>query len=156
MKGFCIRTGAAEDVAGVISLERAAVKAPHWTAAEYAAVVANDSEYVSSRLFVAESEGELIGFAVGKALGGIAELETVAVDLQARRCGVGNALCKAIINWGSEQGAVAVELEVRVGSNGAIGLYRRLGFVPVGRRPGYYSDPVEDAVLMRLDLTESP
>jgi [ribosomal protein S18]-alanine N-acetyltransferase len=47
---------------------------------------------------------------------------------------------------------VAVELEVRVGSGGAIALYVGLGFVVVGRRGGYYRGPVEDAVLMRLEL----
>jgi ribosomal-protein-alanine N-acetyltransferase len=36
-----------------------------------------------------------------------------------------------------------------------MGLYRGLGFIPVGHRPRYYSDPVDDAVLMRLDLLES-
>jgi ribosomal-protein-alanine N-acetyltransferase len=35
---------------------------------------------------------------------------------------------------------------------GAIPLYERLGFVAVGRRPGYYRSPVEDAVLMRLEV----
>jgi [ribosomal protein S18]-alanine N-acetyltransferase len=48
-----------------------------------------------------------------------------------------------------------VELEVRAGSAGAIALYERLGFVAVGRRPGYYRSPVEDAVLMRLEVGSS-
>ena len=47
-----------------------------------------------------------------------------------------------------------MELEVRAGSAGAIGLYEGLGFVGVGRRRGYYRDPVDDAVLMRLDLAK--
>jgi ribosomal-protein-alanine N-acetyltransferase len=61
-------------------------------------------------------------------------------------------LCAAVITWSRGQGAVAVELEVRVGSGGAIALYVGLGFVVVGRRGGYYRGPVEDAVLMRLEL----
>jgi ribosomal-protein-alanine N-acetyltransferase len=44
---------------------------------------------------------------------------------------------------------------VRAGSAGAIALYERLGFVAVGRRPGYYRSPVEDAVLMRLEVASS-
>jgi ribosomal-protein-alanine N-acetyltransferase len=46
----------------------------------------------------------------------------------------------------------ALELEVRAGSGGAIALYAGLGFVVAGRRVGYYREPVEDALLMRLDL----
>ena len=43
-------------------------------------------------------------------------------------------------------------LEVRASNDSALGLYRCLGFVETGRRPRYYQDPVEDAVLMRLRL----
>jgi ribosomal-protein-alanine N-acetyltransferase len=41
---------------------------------------------------------------------------------------------------------------VREGNVGAIALYRQLGFEVEGRRRGYYRDPVEDGVLMRLKL----
>jgi ribosomal-protein-alanine N-acetyltransferase len=46
----------------------------------------------------------------------------------------------------------AIELEVRAGNLAALTLYRRFGFVEVGRRKGYYRDPAEDAVLMDLLL----
>ncbi len=66
--------------------------------------------------------------------------------------GVGAALCEAVVAWCAGRGATEVELEVRAGSAGAIALYERLGFVAVGRRPGYYRSPMEDAVLMRLEV----
>jgi ribosomal-protein-alanine N-acetyltransferase len=152
MKAFRVRAGGVEDLAGVIALERATAEAPHWVEAEYVAAVSGGEEYVRRCLFVAEVEGGLIGFAVGKAVGDAAELESVAVDSDARRGGVGRGLCEAVIAWCRQQGAVGVELEVRSASEGAIGLYRGLGFVLVGRRPGYYSGPADDAALMRLDL----
>jgi ribosomal-protein-alanine N-acetyltransferase len=65
---------------------------------------------------------------------------------------MGRALCSAVIEWCREQMATALELEVRAGSLGAIAMYSGLGFVTVGRRAGYYRDPAEDAVMMRLDL----
>jgi ribosomal-protein-alanine N-acetyltransferase len=43
-------------------------------------------------------------------------------------------------------------LEVRAGSLGAIALYRQLGFSEVGRRPAYYRNPEDDAVLMQASL----
>jgi ribosomal-protein-alanine N-acetyltransferase len=65
---------------------------------------------------------------------------------------VGKALCAAIVGWCKELGATALELEVRVGSAGAIALYTGLGFAVAGRRGWYYKDPAEDALMMRLDL----
>jgi ribosomal-protein-alanine N-acetyltransferase len=60
-----------------------------------------------------------------------------------------------VVAWCVGRGAGEVELEVRAGSAGAIALYERRGFVAVGRRPGYYRSPVEDAVLMRLEVGSS-
>ena len=98
----------------------------------------------------------MISFAVGKVIGigseSSAELESVAVAASARRAGVGRALCAAVIDWCRAQGAQAIELEVRAASSGAIALYSGLGFVVEGRRPRYYREPMDDAVLMRLKL----
>jgi ribosomal-protein-alanine N-acetyltransferase len=47
-----------------------------------------------------------------------------------------------------------VELEVRAESGGAIALYTGLGFTVTGRRPKYYQNPPDHAVLMRLDLAK--
>ncbi len=103
-------------------------------------------------LLVAETESRLLGFAVGKAIGAesAAELESVVVEATARRGGVGRALCEAVVAWCRGEEAAVVELEVRTGSAGAIALYTGLGFAAVGRRRGYYREPVEDAVMMRL------
>ena len=156
--GFRIRVAEAADVAGVVALERGIVEAPHWAEGEYAAMVRADNAGGAVRrgFFVAEGEGRLLGFAVGKVIGSdtesVGELESVAVEASARRRGVGRALCAAVAEWCRERGAAALELEVRAGSAGAIALYGRLGFLVVGRRAGYYLAPVEDAVLMRLDL----
>ncbi|MEO6909841.1 MAG: GNAT family N-acetyltransferase, partial [Edaphobacter sp.] len=148
MKSFRVRAGMSGDLAGVFTLERATAEAPHWVEADYAAMVGgNAADYVRRCLFVAEAEGALVGFAVGKVAGNVAEMESVAVEVQSRRGGVGRALCGAVVEWCAGQGAVAVELEVRAASEGAIGLYRGQGFAEVGRRPGYYSGPVDDAVL---------
>lgn len=138
-------------------MERAIAEAPHWAEAEYAAIVnasADGDGKVTRCLLVAETEGRLLGFAVGKAIGldGVAELESVAVAVAERRGGVGRALCEAVVAWSRTRAARAMELEVRVGSGGAIELYAGLGFVAVGRRRGYYREPVEDAVMMRLEL----
>lgn len=150
-----VRVAAAADIDGVVRLERATDTAPHWAGEEYAAMVKGAGE-VRRRLLVAEREGELVGFAVGKVarIGTetAAELESVAVKEEARRSGIGRRLCEAVVVWCRAEGAAEVELEVRASSAGAIGLYEGLGFVGAGLRRGYYRDPADDALLMRLDL----
>jgi ribosomal-protein-alanine N-acetyltransferase len=156
---YWVRAGRVEDLIVVMRLEKATPEAPHWAESEYAAIVSADNSAevsVRRRLFVAESEAGLLGFAVGKVLVSgtlrLAELESVAVSSLMRRAGVGRALCEAVIRWGWELGAEEMELEVRAGSVGAVALYRGLGFVAVGEREGYYRDPPEDALLMQLKL----
>jgi ribosomal-protein-alanine N-acetyltransferase len=157
-EGFRVRFAEAADVAGVVALERGIAEAPHWAEEQYAAMLRGDNAGGAVRrgFFVAEQEGRLLGFAVGKVIGssadGVAELESVAVEASARRGGIGRALCAAVAEWCRERGATALELEVRAGSAGAIALYTGLGFVVGGRRVGYYLAPAEDALLMRLDL----
>lgn len=154
--GFSVRAAGVGDVARVVELERGIREAPHWREEEYAGIVLGNVGGVSRCLLVAEADRRLVGFAVGKVIGlgadGIGELESVGVESGARRRGVGKALCEAVAAWCRVQDAAGLELEVRVGNQAAIELYGGMGFVAVGRRRGYYSEPVEDAVLMRLAL----
>jgi [ribosomal protein S18]-alanine N-acetyltransferase len=157
--GFRVRVGVAADLEAVVALERIVAEAPHWTEAEYAGIVAKQGGGVRRCLFVGEVEERVVGFAVGKVIGMgrdcLGELESVVVDVGVRRGGLGRALCEAVVGWCRGEGAAAIELEVRVGSVGAIALYDGLGFVAVGRRGAYYHGPVEDALLMRLELAET-
>jgi ribosomal-protein-alanine N-acetyltransferase len=148
-----VRAAAVGDLAGVLLLEQGTVEAPHWGEREYRAALDDDSA-VRRCLMVAEVEGLVVGFAVGKVAAGVGELESVAVAGSARRRGVGRALCLAVVEWCRKQGAGTMELEVRAGSVGAIGLYEGLGFVGVGTRRGYYREPREDALLMAMELRD--
>jgi ribosomal-protein-alanine N-acetyltransferase len=140
------------DVPAIVALERRIATAPHWAEAEYAAMVTGDS---ARRCLLVADEGGIAGFAVGAAWAGEAELETVAVAEEFQRRGLGRLLCVAVMDWAWSVGVTALLLEVRAGSLGAIRLYQGLGFVEVGRRPRYYSDPADDAVLMRCELNPS-
>ncbi|HEX3966922.1 MAG TPA: GNAT family N-acetyltransferase [Edaphobacter sp.] len=161
-EGFRIRVGRAADLTDVLEMERSIPEAPHWREAEYAAVIAADRSAngaVRRCLMVADTGSDLLGFAVGKVVcvapNGVGELESVAVDPDARRRGVGRALCEAVVDWAKRLGAGMIELEVRATSDAAITLYEGLGFVFSGRRKGYYRTPIEDALLMKLELSRS-
>jgi ribosomal protein S18 acetylase RimI-like enzyme len=115
-------------------------------------------------LLVAEKNEKLSGFAVGllhpvtrdpafpEASERIAELESVVVATNARRAGIGRSLCRAVLEWSRAQGATEVVLEVRATSAPAIALYLSLGFALAGRRPHYYRNPDDDALLLCLQL----
>ncbi len=157
-----IRRATEKDLAEVVLLERETSTSPHWAWAEYAGMQrTGHAGGVRRALFVAvdafSPAGRTIhGFAVAKALGhgddAQAELESVVVRSEDRREGIGSALCRAVMDWSRKEGAHEITLEVRAGSTGAIRLYGGLGFVAIGRRPGYYHDPEEDAVIMHRTL----
>ena len=156
MNGFEIRSASPPDIEAIFALERATSTAPHWPSGAYQAILA--AEIFSPRrcLFVAvpvTGQPAILGFAVGVVHpAGDSELESVAVEESLQRRGIGGALCTAVAEWCRQQGARELLLEVRASSVGAIALYRRLGFDPVGQRPRYYHQPVDDAIVMRLML----
>ena len=148
-----VRPATARDLPAIVGLERSIPELPHWNEAEYERYLQVDTGVERCLLVVEEAqEGRVTGFAaalvhVATATG---DLESVAVLPGCRRAGLGRLLCAAALDWCRRRGAAAVELEVRAGSEGALALYRSLGFMAVGRRPGYYGNPVDDAVLMSL------
>ena len=161
-----LRPAAASDLSAIVALERAADGAPHWPLATYEAILGEQLAAGQRCLIVAEADAALAGFAVGLMHripstdrddldDRVAELESVVVAPSARRAGVGRALCCAVLDWCRSNRAAEVVLEVRAGSLGAIALYAALGFTQAGRRPRYYRDPDEDALIMRLPLNRS-
>jgi ribosomal-protein-alanine N-acetyltransferase len=153
---FEVRPAKVSDLDAVYSLERSIPTAPHWPRAAYASILSENIFIPRRCLMVAVADG-LVGFAIGIAHPvGDAELESVAVAEAARRKGVGGALCRAVADWCRVAGASELLLEVRSASNGAIALYRRLGFEPVGTRAGYYRNPPDDALVMRMGLDARP
>jgi ribosomal-protein-alanine N-acetyltransferase len=154
---FQLRPARASDLDAIVTLERATDNAPHWPSAAYAAIL--DSIAPQRSLIVAHLDEAVIGFAVGlmhsapqDSSESSAELESVVVAASVRRSGIGRELCRAVIDWCRARRATEVVLEVRAASAGAIALYAALGFAQTGRRPGYYRDPEDDAVLMRLKM----
>lgn len=155
-----MREAKPQDVDAVVALERATDSAPHWSRAAYAEIVRQDNLPRRRRLLIAEccdsdptSTGlSLVGFAVAALQNGTAELESVAVAAPVRRAGIARMLCEAVITWSKEHGASEMTLEVRAASAGPIALYASLGFTEVARRTGYYQQPGDDAVVMRLPL----
>ena len=79
-------------------------------------------------------------------------ISNVAVHPQARRRGLADRLIDELMARARQRSLSFVTLEVRAGNEPAIALYRKHGFLPVGRRKNYYSLPKEDALLMTNTL----
>ncbi len=80
------------------------------------------------------------------------ELLRVAVHPRHGRRGHGRALVEAWLEAAGVAGCSRVHLEVAAANTAARSLYRALGFTVVGRRPGYYRQPPDDALLMQRVL----
>jgi ribosomal-protein-alanine N-acetyltransferase len=80
-----------------------------------------------------------------------AHLATIAVHPDLRGMGIGRALMQALLEQSAQDGAHSALLEVRAGNVAAQKLYESFGFTVVGRRPHYYRDNQEDALLMTLE-----
>ena len=83
------------------------------------------------------------------------QINSVAVCLKYRGRGIGLALLNTVVDLGAELGAANISLEVRRSNAAARALYRRLEFRETGQRDSYYSQPIEDAVILSRSL-ESP
>jgi ribosomal-protein-alanine N-acetyltransferase len=150
-----LRLASVADFSALLAIERDCAEASHWSETMWWGLLEQGEAMPPLRaVWVAERSADVLGFVVMRNAGGVAELESVAVKPIARRNGVAHALCREAMAWAAEQGAGQVQLEVRAGNAAALRLYGALSFVELGRRRGYYSDPVEDAVLMARALQD--
>ena len=76
------------------------------------------------------------------------DITNVAVRPDRQKEGIGHFLMDSLIRLAEQQGVTTIHLEVRTGNGTAIRLYERMGFTKDGIRKKYYTDPVEDALLM--------
>ena len=111
--------------------------------------------YPLSLWLVAEEDGRVIGYVGSQSVPPEADVMNLAVAPDCRKKGIGRALMTALIAQLRSRGVTALFLEVRVGNLPAQSLYQSLGFVEVGRRPKYYVNPIEDALILRKELTDA-
>jgi len=148
-----IRPMVEPDLERVLAIANSHCDAPHWSLAAYQAACnpKNAPQRIALVAAVRQS-GAIAGFTVASLLPPQAEIEIIAVAAEFQRQGVARQLLIALMTAPNIVQASEILLEVRA-SNPALLLYRSLGFEQCGLRSGYYADPVEDALLMRLPLS---
>ena len=133
-------------VAQVARLEKLCFSLP-WSERSIAAELENPL----SLWLVAMDAECLAGYVGSQSVMGEADMMNLAVQPEFRRQGVGETLVSALVAALAEQKVSSLTLEVRASNAAAISLYEKLGFIQVGRRPNYYKNPKEDALILRKE-----
>ncbi|MCL7970650.1 MAG: ribosomal protein S18-alanine N-acetyltransferase [marine benthic group bacterium] len=142
-----VRSMRPADLRSVMVIERRSFTAP-WEEATFRGLMRRPS----AALLVAERESEVVGYSVTWFAADEAELGDIAVLPELRGLGLGRLLLDESIALARERGTRSLYLEVREANRVARELYRSAGFEVAGVRKQYYKEPVEDAIVMRLDL----
>ena len=144
---YQIRPAAAADVSALAAVERECFSDP-WTSAG----LRESIQYETSRAFVAEFGGTTVGYVMARISGEEAEILNLAVLPSCRRRGIARCLLEEALAAVTTAGVREAYLEVRQSNVVALSLYQGFGFRPVGLRPGYYRNPLEDALVLRAPL----
>lgn len=132
----------------IADLEALCFSAP-WSAAS----IEGEYDNPLALWLVAEEDGIVAGYVGSQTVLEESDMMNIAVAPNYRRQGIARGLIEALISQLRSEGAYKLTLEVRVSNAPAIALYESLGFKQVGRRPRYYSNPKEDALILQKEWT---
>lgn len=117
------------------------------------AQISDELQYAGSVSLVAEDgAGEIYGWCCARSVADEAELLKIAVRSDLRRRSVAARLLCSLEDILMRSSVRELFLEVRSQNVPALHFYRKHGFGEVGRRIGYYSDPAEDALILKKQL----
>jgi ribosomal-protein-alanine N-acetyltransferase len=140
---FKIRSLGYSDLPQVIGIERRAFTAP-WSLAMFVLELSKPSALSLAALDADSSK--LVGYLILSRYDAVWHLMNVAVEPVRRREGIARAMLEEMFaRAGSDE---QYTLEVRTSNAPAIALYESYGFRSAGKRPRYYRDTGEDAVIM--------
>jgi ribosomal-protein-alanine N-acetyltransferase len=143
--GVSVRRLAYADLPQVIAIERRAFSSP-WSLAMFVLELSKRTSVCLGAIDETEAGGPLLGYLICARYDTVWHLMNIAVDPSRRRRGVGWAMLTGMIERAGPEEPYT--LEVRESNLAAIRLYERLHFRTAGRRPRYYRDNGEDALIM--------
>jgi len=147
MNQIVIRPATPAEIPDMMRLTDHSATAAHWSREQYDQIF-HPSSLNRLAMVVQDTQG-LQGFLIARGILDEWEIENIAISGPARRRGLGTRLLGEFLDQARARGARAVFLEVRESNRAACALYEKWSFEESGRRPRYYSDPIEDAILYR-------
>ncbi len=137
-----------EDAAAAAAIEKRIIHPP-WSEADYLDALGKPSYLI---LAAADENDDIFGYCVASMAAGEAEIVDVGVMPEKQDAGAGSKLVHRMLECLREKGVFQVFLEVREHNAAAIRVYMKHGFIEAGRRKHFYSDPDEDAIIMKEEL----
>ena len=107
-----------------------------------------------STWLVAIEDGVVCGYVGSQSVLDGADMMNIAVHPDYRKQGIAYNLVDKLIGLLKAKNVISLSLEVRVSNENAISLYHKMGCEVIGRRPGYYRNPREDAYIMRKEFAK--
>ena len=147
-KSITFREATSNDVEKMTELDKICFTVP-WSKADFEKEMNNNP---LALYIVAETEGEIIGYAGLWCVVDEGHITNVAVHPKHRKKSIGKCLVEILLSEARNRGNIkSFTLEVRISNEAGIKLYEGFGFKEVSRRKGYYSDNKEDAAIMWLN-----
>lgn len=151
--GVRIREMAEADLNAARAIASNLKDAPHWPRSAYEVVLDPVARPERIALVAEDEHRSIFGFAIAALVSeNDAELESIAVEEKQQRQGIARKLFRELTTRMRDRGIENVLLEVRESNAPARAFYGAEGFSIVGRRPAYYAEPPEDALVMRMRL----
>lgn len=153
-QGFVIERVANDaDLDSVASLEAASFTNP-WSREMLARELSQNQH---ARLYVLRLPDERVAaFCACWVIADELHINTIAVGANRRRRGLASSLMRFVLDEARREGVRRATLEVRRSNEPAQRLYAALGFRLAGVRPGYYTHPHEDALILWHDRVQDP
>jgi len=147
-KGIELRECTPADVAGVLEILKETPEAAGWSLG----ALEDALRQRETCFLVAAEEGGIAGFVVGRRIADEGEILNLGVRNAQRRQGMGTALVKRLGELLRRQGVRRLFLEVRESNVVAVEFYTGLGFQQTSKRPNYYREPQEAALVLEAKL----
>ena len=142
-----IRRMILDDLAQVVAIDQASFSLP-WPERSFRFEITDNP---AARCWVVEGNNRIVAILVLWFIVDEAHIATIATHPDFRRQGIARKLLTYTLQSAMREGAHSSFLEVRESNSSAQDLYRKFGYVEVGRRKRYYRDNDEDAILMNLE-----
>jgi [ribosomal protein S18]-alanine N-acetyltransferase len=143
-----LRTCTSADLDSVLEILQDSPEAAAWSAAALEEALRQPD----TCFLVAAEGGDIGGFVVGRRIADEGEILNLGVRRQRRRHGIGAALVKQLGELLHSEGVRRVFGEVRESNARAVQFYKALGFRQTGKRPNYYRQPEEAALVLEAKL----
>ena len=144
---FTVREAQKTDIADMVFIEEECFSTP-WSRKSFAESFSHSPWH----FFVAICDKKIVGYGGVYLILDEGQISNIATLSAFRGNGIGRAILEKIIELCKDEGCERITLELRESNSVARALYESCGFIEVGKRPGFYSNPSEGAILMDKTL----